>query len=131
MVPATCRKASGSSGKIELIRPRRGTVNNVTDDRFLVLERIPIDLAVLCNILERLYGLAIMTARSRGKLHGVLLPRTWVLALWKDFITFKERTLAPLWVLAQATEILLKGIYTGEYLRHTIIDSDNFSEFGS
>src|SRR6267142_4788333 len=131
MVPATCRKASGSSGKIGLIRPRRGTVNNVTDDRFLVLERIPIDLAVLCNILERLYGLAIMTARSRGKLHGVLLPRTWVLALWKDFITFKERTLAPLWVLAQATEILLKGIYTGEYLRHTIIDSDNFSEFGS
>jgi hypothetical protein len=97
----------------------------------LVLERISIDLAVLCNILERLYGLAIMTARSRGKLHGILLPRTWVLALWKDFITFKERTLAPLQLLTEATEILLKGIYTGEYLRHTIIDSDNFSEFGS
>jgi hypothetical protein len=131
MVLATWRKASGSSGKTQLIRSRRGATKNVTDDRFLVLERIPIDLAVLCNILERLYGLAIMTARSKGKLHGVLLPRTWVLALWKDFITFKERALAPLWDLAQATEILLKGIYTGEYLRHTMIDPDNFSEFGS
>jgi hypothetical protein len=96
----------------------------------LVLERIPIDLAVLCNFLERLYGLSIMSAMSRGKLHGVLLPRTWVLALWNDFIAFKERRKAPLWVLAQATEILLKGIYTGEYLKHTIIDNDNFGEFG-
>jgi len=62
-----------------------------------------------------------MTAAARftGSLHGVLLPRSWVLALWKDFNTFRERTLAPLWVLAQTTEILLRDIYTGEYLSHT------------
>jgi len=59
------------------------------------------------------------TAKSIGSLHGVLLPRSWVLALWKDFITFRERTLAPLWVLAQSTETLLRDIYTGEYLTHT------------
>ena len=59
------------------------------------------------------------TARSAGSLHGVLLPRSWVLALWKDFITFRERTLAPLWVLAQTTENLLRDVYTGEYLSHT------------
>ena len=83
---------------------------------------------MLCNIMERLFGLAIMTAaaRFRGSLHGVLLPRSWVLALWKDFITFRERTLAPLWVLAQTTEILLRDIYTGEYLSHT---SNLFGEF--
>jgi len=71
--------------------------------------------------MERLFGLAIMTetARSGGSLHGVLLPRSWILALWKDFITFRERTLAPLWVLAQTTETLLRDIYTGEYLSHT------------
>ena len=67
-----------------------------------------------------------MTARSIGSLHGVLLPRSWVLALWKDFITFRERTLAPLWVLAQTTENLLRDVYTGEYLSHT---SNLFGEF--
>ena len=77
--------------------------------------------------MERLFGLAIMTAtaKSRGSLHGVL-PRSWVLALWKDFITFREKTLAPLWVLAQTTETLLRDIYTGEYLDHT---SNLFGEF--
>ena len=101
------------------------------DNRYLVGQRIPIDLAVLCNIMERLFGLAIMTAsqRHRGNLHGVLLPQSWVVALWKDFNTFKETTLAPLWALAQSTETLLNGIYTGEYLRGTMIDPQNFSEF--
>jgi hypothetical protein len=72
--------------------------------------------------MERLFGLAIMTEKyslSRN-LHDVLLPRSWVLTLWKDFIAFKERTSAPLWVLAQCTETLLKDVYTGAYLRDTI-----------
>jgi hypothetical protein len=71
-----------------------------------------------------------MTEKYRRNLHGVLLPRSWVLALWKDFVAFKERTLAPLSVLAHWTETLLRDIYTGEYLRRTIIDPDDFSEFG-
>ena len=108
----------------------RTTVDDSINDRYMVRERIPIDLAVLCNILERLFGLAIMTERYRGNLHGVVLPRSWVLGLWKDFITFKERTLAPLWVLAQSTESLLKDVYTGEYLRHTINDFESSGESG-
>jgi hypothetical protein len=106
------------------------TINDSINDRYMVRERIPIHPAVLCNIVERLFGLAIMTEKYRGNLHGTLLPRSWVLSLWKDFVTFKERTLAPLWVLAQSTESLLMDIYTGEYLRRTIIDPFNFSEFG-
>ena len=96
----------------------------------MVRERIPIDLAVLCNIMERLFGLAIMTEKCRTYLHGVLLPRSWVLALWEDFVTFKEKTLAPLWVLAQWAEVLLKDVYSGKYLTDTIRDFDRPSEFG-
>ena len=72
-----------------------------------------------------------MTAREKytRNLHGVLLPRSWILALWKDFVTFKKSTLAPLWALAESTESLLKDIYTGEYLSRTMIDPQNFSEF--
>ena len=95
----------------------------------MVRERIPIDLAVLCNIMERLFGLAIMAEKYKENLHDVLLPRSWVLLLWKDFITFKSRTLAPLSVLAQWTEALLKDVYTGEYLRHTIKDLGSPGEF--
>ncbi|KAH9172875.1 hypothetical protein EDB89DRAFT_2229121 [Lactarius sanguifluus] len=91
---------------------------------YMVRIRLPVDPAVLCTIVERLFGLAIMTARHRelGSLHGLLLPRTWILTLWEDFFKFKDKSLAPLWHLAQATEKLLKDIYTGEYQRHAIID---------
>ena len=88
---------------------------------------------MLCTIVERLFGLALMTARHRGSLHGVLLPQSWILALWKDFITFKDRRLVPLWFLAETTETLLKDIYTGEYLRRTMEDPKivGWGEFGS
>jgi hypothetical protein len=97
----------------------------------MVQIRLPVDLAVLCTIVERLFGLAIMTARYRGlgSLHGVLLPRTWISALWEDFFKFKDRKLAPLWHLAEATEKILKDIFTGEYQRHAIWDSRSRSEF--
>ncbi|KAH8984684.1 hypothetical protein EDB92DRAFT_2117028 [Lactarius akahatsu] len=92
--------------------------------RYLVQERLPVDLAVLCTIVERLFGLAIMTARHRdlGSLHDVLLPRTWILSLWGDFLRFKNKSLAPLEHLVQATGKLLGDIYTGEYQRHAIMD---------
>ncbi|KAH8984689.1 hypothetical protein EDB92DRAFT_2033428 [Lactarius akahatsu] len=95
--------------------------------RYMVQERLPVDLAVLCTVVERLFGLTIMTAKHRelGSLHGVLLPRTWILTLWEDFFKFKDRRLAPLGNLAHATENLLKDIYTGEYQRHAIIDPWN------
>jgi hypothetical protein len=110
----------------------KATIGDSNYNRYLVRERLPVDLAVLCSIVERLFGLAIMTVtnRYRGNLHGVLLPRSWILALWKDFATFKDRALAPLWVLAQSTESLLKDVYTGEYLRHTIKDFEFVGEFG-
>lgn len=100
-------------------------ISDVDHNRHLVQERLPVDLATLCTIMERLFGLAIMTARNRGfgSLHGVLLPRTWILALWEDFLGFKHRRLAPSWDLnlIQVTEKLLKDIYTGEYLRDSIL----------
>ncbi|KAH8984682.1 hypothetical protein EDB92DRAFT_2117025 [Lactarius akahatsu] len=94
--------------------------------RYLVQERLPVDLAVLCTIVERLFGLAIMTARHRdlGSLHDVLLPRTWILSLWGDFLRFKNKSLAPLEHLVQATGKLLGDIYTGEYQRHAIMNLD-------
>jgi|SRR5882762_7128691 hypothetical protein len=108
-------------------------IGDSIDVRYLVRERIPIDLAVLCNIMERLFGLAIMTENLKcgNYLHDLLLPQSWILALWKDFITFKERALAPLYVLAQWTETLLKDVYTGKYLRDTIRGFDRPSESSS
>ena len=97
----------------------------------MVQIRLPVDLAVLCTIVERLFGLAIMTTRFRGlgSLHGVLLPRSWISALWEDFLRFKDRPLPLLWYLAQTTEKLLMDIYTGEYQRHAILDPRNRSKF--
>ena len=97
----------------------------------MVHNRLPVDPAVLCTIVERLFGLTIMTARHRGlgSLHGVLLPRTWILALWEDFSKFKDRILAPLSHLARATQRLLIDIYTGEYQKHAVMDPRYHSKF--
>ncbi|KAH9172884.1 hypothetical protein EDB89DRAFT_2229130 [Lactarius sanguifluus] len=92
---------------------------------YMVQERLPVDLAVLCTIVERLFGLSIMTTRHRGlgSLHGVLLPRTWIMALWEDFSRFKDKRLpVPLKRLFQAAGKLLEDIYTGEYQKHAIMD---------
>ncbi|KAI0297514.1 hypothetical protein B0F90DRAFT_1819254 [Multifurca ochricompacta] len=94
---------------------------------YLVRERIPVDPAVLCAIVERLFGLIIMTESYRESLPSVLLPRSWILTLWQDFIKLKERAVPQLCVLALETENLLKDIYTGDYLSRTIIDSKNFN----
>ena len=100
-------------------------------NRYMVQNRLPVDPAVLCTIVERLFGLTIMTARHRGlgSLHGVLLPRTWILALWEDFLKFKDGSLAPLSDLNLATEKLLVDIYTGEYQKHAVMDPRNYSKF--
>jgi hypothetical protein len=110
----------------------RYCISDVVPIRYLVQERLPVDLAVLCTIVERLFGLAIMVARTRrlGSLHGVLLPRTWILALWEDFLGYKNKRMAPLLYLAQATDKLLKDIYTGEYQRDSIRESGDHRKFG-
>ena len=97
----------------------------------MVQIRLPVDLAVLCTIVDRLCGLTIMTTRYRGlhSLHGVLLPRTWIPALWEDFFKFKDRMLPRLRDLFQTTEKLLKDIYSGEYQKHATIDPRNRGEF--
>ncbi|KAH9075550.1 hypothetical protein EDB83DRAFT_2549245 [Lactarius deliciosus] len=53
-------------------------------------------------------------------LHGVLLPRSWILLLWGDFFKLKNKRLAPLGDLLFATKNLLKDIFTGEYRRATM-----------
>jgi len=108
----------------------KATIGDSNHDRYLVRKRLPIDLAVLCSIVERLFGLAVMAEaeRHRRTLHDVLLPRSWILTLWKDFVTFKDKAPAPLRDLTQSTESLLKDVYTGEYLRDTMLES--VGEFG-
>ncbi|KAH8981157.1 hypothetical protein EDB86DRAFT_2835005 [Lactarius hatsudake] len=101
--------------RLRRIPPPGTSISDVENSRYLVQERLPVNLAVLCSIVERLFGLAIMTARHRGlgSLHGVLLPRTWKMSLWGDFLRFKDKSLAPLEHLVQATGKLLADVYTG------------------
>ena len=107
-------------------------LSNLVPNRYMVQKRLPVDLAVLSTIVEKLFGLAIMVARIRrlGSLHGVLLPRTWILSLWEDFLRYKAKRMAPLLYLAQTTAKLLKDIYTGAYQRDSIRESGDRSELG-
>ncbi|KAI0258663.1 hypothetical protein BC834DRAFT_696808 [Gloeopeniophorella convolvens] len=82
----------------------------------LVFERIPIDLAVLCGLVERIFGLTILIAayQRTGTLHSVILPKSWMIALWEDFNRFKYRGVPPIMMLGRVTERLFNDVYTGQ-----------------
>ena len=52
--------------------------------REILVKHIPVNIGPFCNAVERLCGLLILSYRFTtrcGTLHGVTLPRSWVLAL--------------------------------------------------
>jgi hypothetical protein len=63
------------------------TLINVHTVRAVIYDKLPIETAVLCDVLEKVCGLMIVLHgdRTRGTLHNTVLPRSWFLILLKDF----------------------------------------------
>ena len=78
---------------------------------------IPLDFTTLCDFVDRLAGLFIMTRRyvTHGSLQNVLLPRTWVVELWPAFSSFQRCNTARTEKLVRVLLKLLSGVYTGKF----------------
>jgi hypothetical protein len=81
--------------------------------RYIVQNEIPVDLGVLCKFFERLCGLLIlsMTDAYKHSLHGVTMPRSWIVELWKDFDRFKGTDTRSYWLLPGIVEKLLTRLW--------------------
>ena len=60
---------------------------------FVVDNRVNIHIGAMCHLLDRICGLFALAGNIQERvLHGVTLPRAWVLELWKDFRNQQHRT---------------------------------------
>jgi len=63
--------------------------------RQILVKRIPVDIGPFCDAVEKLCGLFILAHRfmtGRGTLHGVTLPRSWFIGLFRSLPTLDKNT---------------------------------------
>ncbi|KAI0030330.1 hypothetical protein K488DRAFT_87859 [Vararia minispora EC-137] len=90
--------------------------------------RLPVDFAALCDFVDRLAGLFIMTGAHKvsGSLHDLVLPRSWIWELWSDYILFKGRNSSNPRRFVSVLEILLRDVYEEKistaFLEHRVTD---------
>jgi hypothetical protein len=85
--------------------------------RHILNHKIPVELTVLCRILELVSGSYIMASaynRTRS-LHGITLPRSWILENVRTFNRVKNKYLNSRmhWYMATPFKDLLERVYSG------------------
>ncbi|VDB86827.1 unnamed protein product [Peniophora sp. CBMAI 1063] len=82
----------------------------------IVDRRLPLDFTTLCDFIDRLAGLYVMTRAhtTRGSLRDVLLPSSWIIELWPSFTRFQERNTANVDNLLRGLVRLLVNVYRGD-----------------
>ena len=87
--------------------PRRHILNN----------KIPVELTVLCRILELVTGSYVMASayNSTRSFHGITLPRSWILENVQKFNRLKSKYLKSHmhWYMATPFQDLLERVYSG------------------
>ncbi|KZV65378.1 hypothetical protein PENSPDRAFT_614150 [Peniophora sp. CONT] len=81
----------------------------------IIDRRLPLDFTTLCDFIDRLAGLYVMTRaqNTRGSLKDVLLPSSWLVELWPAFSRFQGRNTANLDNFLQGLVRLLGDVYGG------------------
>ncbi|KAI0762352.1 hypothetical protein C8Q74DRAFT_1336826 [Fomes fomentarius] len=85
--------------------------------KFVIEQNVPIDITVLCDIVDHLCGCLILATRGRNRsavtLNNVTLPKSWILRLAPHFhaLPFKDFNLSFLYLRNMGE--LLERIYSG------------------
>ncbi|TFY66231.1 hypothetical protein EVG20_g4858 [Dentipellis fragilis] len=84
--------------------------------QYVVQHRVPINLGLLCRMVQRLCTLFSMAYnyQQRRSMHNVILPRSWVLELWQDFNNVKEKPCRSFKMLVDPIRELMLQLHTVE-----------------
>ncbi|KAL7285962.1 hypothetical protein ACG7TL_001077 [Trametes sanguinea] len=77
---------------------------------------IPINIDVLCDYMAHLCGCFLLAIRGRatdGKLHGLTLPKSWLMRLLPHFNALHGRDTGLSWQFPRHLQDLLEQVYTG------------------
>jgi hypothetical protein len=85
--------------------------------RHILSNEIPIELTVLCRLLEVVAGSFIMASafQKKGSLHGVTLPRSWILENVQKLYRVLNKNAHPhaAWEMTKPFQDLLERVYSG------------------
>ena len=108
--------------------------------RYVVRNRIHVDIGSLCHLLDRLCGLFSLSAGYQTRrLHNVILPRSWLHELWMDFDEFKDqvRGYRSYDIVMASIRQLLREVYANglipgmHFFLFPVLRVDNMRKLGS
>ena len=98
------------------------------------MNHVPVDLGHYCDAVERLCGSIILSYRfmmGRGVLHGVTLPRSWFVNLFRPFSPLDKNTTWIPHFVNDTTELLRRVDLQREHYKPRPIDAEQFKHNGS
>ena len=83
----------------------------------VLVKRVPLDVGVLCNFMDHLCTLFVVTNRLKNQntLHGITLPRTWLQRVAHDLPILFQRRMMPYYLYTGPMVDLLYQMFTGDY----------------
>jgi hypothetical protein len=84
--------------------------------RHVLIRKIPVEITVLCRLLELVAGSVIMASafKRKGSLHGVTLPRSWIIENVQKLhrVQNKDANVRVVWEILTPFRDLLERIYS-------------------
>lgn len=96
-----------------------GAIQLTPVDRHIVEKEIPIELSLLCELLDTLCGMLLLARRRRRgfSVHSLSLPQSWLTRLEGQFRGTYPGDTSLLWLYLQPMGTLLEQVYTGAGMR--------------
>jgi hypothetical protein len=99
----------------------------------MLIKRIPVDVGPFCDALEKLCGFYIFSHRfvtERGILHGVTLPRSWFVGLFRLRLSLDKNISYIRRFVSRTTEFLRRIDFQRENYNPQIPDNHQFKQNG-
>jgi hypothetical protein len=112
------------------------TKTDILNLRYILNHKIPINIGVLCDYMDRLCGSIVMSRRfqNQGSLHNTMLPRTWLINQCDSLTKMANKETRVLGMfLSSSIDVLttIESIYSkGGIVNHLTYQGKSLSEAG-
>ena len=84
----------------------------------MIQKQVPIDIEVLCDLIDRLCACLILATRARTRqgvsLHNVTMPKSWILRLFPHLHSFLFKATNLSFLLTWIVRDVMERIYAGD-----------------
>ncbi|KAH9931251.1 uncharacterized protein B0H18DRAFT_929734 [Fomitopsis serialis] len=98
----------------------------------ILVNRLPVNIVVLCGFLDSLAGLLIVASRLNGAntLHDLTMPRSWLQRVLPSAHQLRDKSTRLVYLYMEPMANLLEQIYTQDNAGHLLFGSSDLSKRG-